>query len=78
MRTIMLNKVAWGAIFAGAAAALVAQLILNMLGLGIGLSTIDPTGDGSPSASSFSLGAGLWWVISGILGTVGNFVCGRP
>ena len=36
IRTIMLNQVAWGAVFAGAAVALVMQIILNMIGLGVG------------------------------------------
>jgi hypothetical protein len=36
----MLNQVDWGAVFAGAALALVMQIILNMIGLGIGLSTL--------------------------------------
>jgi hypothetical protein len=41
VRTIMLNQVSWGAVFAGAAIALVLQIILNMVGIGVGLSTID-------------------------------------
>jgi uncharacterized membrane protein YeaQ/YmgE (transglycosylase-associated protein family) len=35
-----------------------------MLGLGIGLSTVDPLGDGTPAASSLGIGAGLWFVLS--------------
>jgi hypothetical protein len=34
---------------------LIAQVILNMLGLGIGLSTVDPLGDGTPAASSLGI-----------------------
>ncbi|CAO4185315.1 hypothetical protein IHEIED_04651 [Methylorubrum populi] len=56
MRTIALHQVSWGAVFAGATAALVLQVILNMLGL----STVDPAGDGTPGAGSLGLGAGLW------------------
>ena len=55
LRTVALNQISWGAVFAGATAALVLQVILNMLGLGIGLSTIDPAGDGTPGASSLGL-----------------------
>ncbi|TNC05291.1 PhnA-like protein [Methylobacterium terricola] len=78
LRTVALNQISWGAVFAGAAAALVLQVILNMLGLGIGLSTVDPTGDGTPAASSLGLGAGLWWVISGILASAaGGYLAGR-
>ncbi|WP_449409992.1 PhnA-like protein [Methylobacterium komagatae] len=78
LRTVALNQISWGAVFAGATAALVLQVILNMLGLGIGLSTVDPAGDGTPAASSLGLGAGLWWVISGILASAaGGYLAGR-
>jgi pyruvate/2-oxoglutarate dehydrogenase complex dihydrolipoamide acyltransferase (E2) component len=77
-RTVLVNQVSWGAIFAGAVAALVAQMILNMIGLGIGLSTLNPTGNDTPSAASLSTGAGLWWVVSGIVASlIGGFLAGR-
>jgi hypothetical protein len=77
-RTILLNKVSWGAVFAGVVVALVTQLILNMIGIGIGAATLDPgTGD-SPSASSLSIGAGIWWALAGILAALaGGYVAGR-
>jgi hypothetical protein len=57
---------------------LVVQVILNMVGLGIGLSTVDAVGSDSPSASSLSLGAGLWWAISGIVAAgIGGYLAGR-
>ena len=62
---MMLHSVSWGAVFAGAVASLITQVILNMLGLGIGLSTVDPMGNGTPEASSLGIGAGLWFVVSG-------------
>ena len=78
MRTMALHSVSWGAIFAGATAALIAQVILNMLGLGIGLSTVDPAGSGTPAASSLGLGAGLWFVLSGVLAAAaGGYLAGR-
>jgi len=78
LRTVAVHKVAWGAIFAGAVIALVAQIILNMVGLGIGLSTVDPAGSGTPTAGSLSSGAGIWFVISGILASAaGGWLAGR-
>lgn len=78
VRTIMLNQVSWGAVIAGAAAALVVQIVLNMVGLGIGLATLDPIGGNNPSGSSISIGAGLWWVISGIIASgAGGYFAGR-
>ena len=38
--TIMINKVSWGAIFAGVVVALVVQVLLTMLGVGIGRSCL--------------------------------------
>jgi hypothetical protein len=78
VRTVLINRVSWGAVLAGVVLALVTQLILNLIGLGIGASTLDPAGGGSPSASSFSIGAGIWWIFSGILSAlVGGYAAGR-
>ena len=78
-RTFLRNRVSWGAILAGVAAALVTQLLLNVLGIGIGLSAldVDQTAD-NPSAGGFSLTAGIWFVITGILASLlGGVVAGR-
>jgi hypothetical protein len=78
VRTIMLNNISWGAVLAGVVVALVTQLLLNMLGLGIGIATLDPgTGD-NPAASTFSIAAGIWWTLSGIIASLaGGYVAGR-
>lgn len=78
VRTIMINKVSWGAVFAGAVLALVIQLILNMLGIGIGAATLDPGSGDNPSASSFSIVAGIWFAVAGILAALaGGYAAGR-
>ena len=78
IRTIMLNQVAWGAVFAGAAIALVMQIILNMIGLGVGLSTLDVAQGDTPSVGSISVSAGSWFVVSGILAAgLGGYIAGR-
>lgn len=78
VRTVMLNRVSWGAVFAGAAVALVTQLLINLLGMGIGMATLDPGTNDNPSATSFSIGAGIWWVMSGILASLaGGYIAGR-
>ncbi|WP_345821733.1 PhnA-like protein [Methylobacterium fujisawaense] len=78
IRTMMLHSVSWGAVLAGATVGLIAQVVLNMLGLGIGLSTVDPLGDGTPAASAIGIGAGLWFVVSGVLAAVaGGALAGR-
>ncbi len=79
-RTVLLNRIAWGAVFAGVVTALATQLILNMLGIGVGAATLNPTGgaDANPSASSFSIGAAAWAALSGIIASfVGGYAAGR-
>ena len=78
VRTMMLNRINWGAVLAGVVVALVTQLLLNLLGIGVGAATLDPgTGD-NPSASSFSIGAGIWWTLSGIIASfAGGYAAGR-
>lgn len=78
VRTIMLNRVSWSAVLAGVVVALVAQLLLNMFGVGIGAATLDPgTGD-NPAASTFSIVAAIWWTLSGIVASFcGGYAAGR-
>ena len=66
-RTILINQISWGAVFAGVVIALTAQLLLNLLGVGIGLATIDPSAANNPDPKTFSIGAGVWWAVSGIV-----------
>jgi len=77
--TNLRNRVSWGAILAGVVAALVVQLLLNILGVGIGASSLDAANaSDNPSASGFSLTAGIWWTLSGIIASfVGGVVAGR-
>lgn len=72
-------RVTWGAVFAGALIAISIQVLLSMLGTGIGASTVDTQANGgTPSASAFGIGAGLWWVISSLLALfIGGWVAGR-
>jgi len=74
----------WGAIFAGAVAALALQIVLMMLGAGVGLALYNPITDQNPLAD-FGAGAAviqgitavisLWaggWVAGRFLGRAGN------
>lgn len=78
MQVALLNRVSWGAIIAGVAAALVTQLLLNLLGVGIGASALDIGQGADNSGSAFSIGAGIWWVVAGIIAAaVGGLTTGR-
>ncbi|MGO4706414.1 PhnA-like protein [Microvirga sp. 2MCAF38] len=79
-RTMMLNRIAWGAVLAGVVIALVTQLILNMIGVGIGVSTLNPGAgaNANPSAMSLSIGAGAWFLLSGVIASfAGGYAAGR-
>ena len=77
-RTILVNNVSWGGVLAGVVAGLVTQLILNLIGIGIGASTLNPTTGDNPTASGFSIGAGIWWALSGIIAAfVGGYIASR-
>jgi hypothetical protein len=73
-----LSKISWGAVLAGVVVALITQLVLNLLGMGIGAATLNPVAGDSPSAMSFSIGAGIWFALSTILAALaGGYAAGR-
>ena len=77
-RIILFNQVSWGAVLAGVVVSLVTQLILNMIGIGIGASNLNAGAGQNPSASGFSIGAGIWWTLAGVIAAlVGGYVSGR-
>jgi len=76
--TAALNKVSWGAIFAGVVIALAIQFLLNLLGVGIGAAVLDPATSDNPEATTFSIAGGLWFVVAGIVAAfVGGYVASR-
>lgn len=77
-----LKRISWGAVFAGAMLALVIQLTLGLLGLGIGLSSVDPLEEQNPM-SGFGTGAAIWWGLSTLValflgGMVASRLAGLP
>ena len=78
VRTIMINQIAWGAVFAGAVVALFVLILLNLLAVGVGLAAVSPTEGDNPSPQAFSIVAGLWYVASTLFSAfVGGFLAGR-
>jgi hypothetical protein len=77
--TRLRNRISWGAVLAGVATALVVQMLLNMLGLGIGMATLDAANtSANPSASTASMTAAGWWIGSGIVASlIGGVAAGR-
>jgi hypothetical protein len=72
----LLRGASWSAIFAGVTAAIAVQLLLNLLGVGVGAATINPQ-QGQPG-QGLAVGAAIWFVISTIISLfVGGWVAGR-
>ena len=63
---LVAKRISWAAIIAAVIFALALQLVLNMIGAGLGFSAIDPLQGETPSATTFSIAAGIWMVVSSI------------
>lgn len=69
--------VSWRAIFAGVITVLSVMLILNLLGLAIGLGTIEPTEESNP-LSGLGTGSLIWWIVSSLIALFcGGYVAAR-
>jgi hypothetical protein len=58
------RRISWAAIFGGVILVVAIQLLLGLLGAGIGLGTVDTHAGSTPTATSLGIGAGVWWVLS--------------
>ncbi len=72
------RRISWGGIFAGLFLVLSIQLLLSMLGFGIGLSIVEPGQGGVPNAGAIGIGAAVWWVVTYIIAlVVGSYAAAR-
>jgi hypothetical protein len=72
------RRVSWSAVFAGVVVAISFNLVLAVLGIGIGLTTIDPAQAESPQASTLGIAATVWWIVTALLSLAsGGWVAGR-
>jgi hypothetical protein len=72
-----IKRVSWGAIFAGAVVAVVTQIALSLMGLGLGLGAFDPA-TSDDTLSGLGIGAGVWILVSTIVAFyTGGYVAGR-
>ena len=72
------SAVAWGAIFAGAAAAAVLSLILVILGTGLGLSSLSPWAQEGASAKTLGVATGVWIIVMQLASSaLGGYIAGR-
>lgn len=72
-----IKRVSWGAIFAGSVVAIVTQIMLSLLGLAIGLATVDPATEANP-LGGLATGTGIWLAVCTIISfLVGGYVAAR-
>ncbi|WP_166333222.1 hypothetical protein [Sphingobacterium chungjuense] len=71
-----LKRISWSAVVTGVLLAIIIQLLLSMLGVGIGLTSFSPTTDSNPF-SGYGTGTIIWWFISVLLSLfAGGWVAG--
>jgi hypothetical protein len=61
------RRISWAAIFGGVILIVAVQLLLSLLGAGIGLGTVNTNSGTTPDAGSFGMSAGIWWILSSII-----------
>jgi hypothetical protein len=73
----LVRGVSWSSIFAGVTAAIAVQLLLNLLGMGVGAATINPQ-QGQQPGQGLAVGAAIWFVLSSVISLfVGGWIAGR-
>ena len=76
----VIRRISPWAVLAGALVGVVVLFLLSLLGLAVGLSTIDPApgGSGTPGTGTFSIVSGVWGVISFLVALfAGGWIAGR-
>jgi len=72
-----LRRLSWGSGFAGLIVAIMVNLVLALLGMAIGLGTLNPAQEANPFAG-LGMGAAIWWVVSSLIALfLGGWVAGR-
>lgn len=78
LRPGAIRRISWGAVFAGLFLTLAIELLLSMLGFGIGLSMVQPAQGGAPNAGTIGLGAAIWWVVTYLISLfIGGYAAAR-
>jgi hypothetical protein len=71
-------RISWGAVFAGAIIALATQIVLALIGMAIGLATLDPATGDNPSGTALGTGAAIWLVVSSLVSLfIGGYIAAR-
>jgi hypothetical protein len=72
------TAVSWGAIIAGAAAAVASSVMLLALGAGLGFASISPWANHGASATTFAISGAIWLIVTQWLSAaLGGYLAGR-
>lgn len=72
-----LERVSWGAVFAGLVCAVALQALFTLVGLAWGFAVIDPAEEVNPFAGLLT-GGGIYWAITGVASMfAGGWIAGR-
>ncbi len=70
-------RISWSSVIAGAVTALAVSALLNLLGIGLGFTTIDPATESDP-LSGLATGTIIWWIIANLTALfLGGMVAGH-
>jgi hypothetical protein len=68
------RRISWAAVFGGVILVVAIQLLLSLLGAGVGLGTVNTNAGSTPGSNTFGIIAGLWWIVSSCVAVgVGGF-----
>ncbi|MDB5243034.1 MAG: hypothetical protein JWP57_3659 [Spirosoma sp.] len=71
------KRISWSAVFAGVLVAIVTQMLLTLLGLGIGFGALDTVEEQNPTAG-LGIGTAIWYMVSSLVSLfIGGWVAGR-
>lgn len=72
------HRMSWGGVVVGSVVAVVIGLMLNVLGIAVGVSAVDATAGDTPAGSTFTIAAGVWLLVANLIGlAVGGYVAAR-
>jgi hypothetical protein len=61
------RRVSWPALFAGVFLVIAIEILLDVLGVGIGLGLVTPSESGTADIGRYGTGAGIWWLVSALI-----------
>jgi hypothetical protein len=68
------RRISWAAVFGGVILVVAIQLLLSLLGAGVGLGTVNTNAGSTPGSNTLGIAAGLWWIVSSCVAVgVGGF-----